>query len=393
MSPSAARNNPYEVASLSGDRQRLSVAGEATVNPRRLEAWIGQSAEIQRVRTLALRYARSMAPVLITGESGTGKELVARYLHHNSPRMHEPFVAFNCAALSESLVESELFGHEKGAFTGAVDVHVGWFERAAGGTLLLDEISEVPARVQAKLLRVLEQDEFQRVGSNQSRPMRARILATSNRKLAKEIEQERFRADLYYRLNVLELDLPPLRQRRRDIPPLVDHFVQLFRHESSVALEGLHPFAMSYLMDFSWPGNVRQLRNTIRRACILAESPIITLQEIRAILAPTSDVECREADSASPHLSPSDDVRRLMTADGLGGSAHGPDFYAMPLRDVERTLIQAALSRHHGNRTAAARDLGVTVRTLHNRLRQDPGLAAVCDEPNLEEASPECAEE
>ncbi len=387
MSPSAARNNAFDPVGVpTGERQRIGLASEPSFSPRRIETWIGQSPEIQRVRTLALRYARSIAPVLITGESGTGKELVARYLHHNSPRMHEPFVAFNCAALSESLVESELFGHEKGAFTGAVDVHIGWFEHAAGGTLLLDEISEVPARVQAKLLRVLEQDEFYRVGSNVPRPMRARILATSNRNLEQEIQNGRFRSDLFYRLNVLELELPPLRLRRRDVPPLVDHFIQLFRHESSVPLEGLHPFAMAYLMDFPWPGNVRQLRNTIRRACILAESPIITLHEVRAILGPAPDVSEEEMTDAGQS--------RATAAEATPTTSHiQPDLFQMPLRDVERTLIQAAITRHRGNRTAAARDLGVTVRTLHNRLRQDPGLAGRFADGNDTDDTSDCVEE
>jgi DNA-binding NtrC family response regulator len=303
-----------------------------------------------RVRLQAARFARSAAPILITGESGTGKELAARYIHQTSPRADQPFVPFNCAALPETLVESELFGHERGAFTGANDTHVGWFERAAGGTLVLDEISEIPLSIQAKLLRVLEQEEFQRIGGQQPLPMRARVLATSNRDLQKEVARGRFREDLYYRLNVLEIQLPALRRRREDIPALVDHFLEKFRGEANLPLQGIHPDAMQWLCEYAWPGNVRQLRNVIRRACIVVESPTITTRDVSLLIDPSG----AEASDGPPQ----------------------PNWYSLTLRDAERLLILAALRRHSGNRTAAARDLGVTPRTLHNRLKQDPILRA-----------------
>jgi DNA-binding NtrC family response regulator len=250
----------------------------------------------------------------------------------------------NCAALSETLIESELFGHERGAFTGASEERVGRFEWAGKGTLLLDEISEIPPSLQAKLLRVLEEEEFQRVGSNRSLPMEARIIATSNRDPLDEVAAGRFREDLYYRLNVLQIHIPPLRERREDIPLLVEHFIRQFGQEGYTGVSAIHPAAMQQLCNYTWPGNVRQLRNMVRRLCILSKVEVIRPDDLPELVA--------RPQSASASV----------------------DFYEMTLRDVERRLIKASLRRFSGNRTAAAQHLGVTPRTLFNRLRQDPEL-------------------
>lgn len=304
-------------------------------------SFVFQSQGMMHVVERARRFARTSATVLITGESGTGKELLARYLHEHSRRNCAPYVRVNCAALSESLVESELFGHERGAFTGAMDTRVGRLEAAAGGTLFLDEISEVPPRVQAKLLRVLEEEEFQRVGSSATLRLHARVLASSNRNLERRVARKRFRADLYYRLNILRLDLPPLRSRKEDVPPLVQHFVNAYKNEATVAVRGVTPRAMQTLCDYDWPGNVRELRNTIFRACVLAEAPLL---EVDAMLPPQ-----RLPANTQQEQDPFRDLR---------------------LDEIERRAILARLHHCGGNKTAAATALGVTSRTLRNKLSQ-----------------------
>jgi two-component system response regulator HydG/two-component system response regulator AtoC len=305
---------------------------------------IGCSAAIQKIVEQVSLFSPSSAPVLVTGESGTGKEVIARLIHNWSAQASRRYVRVNCAALSETLIESELFGHERGAFTGASEERVGRFEWAGKGTLLLDEISEIPPSLQAKLLRVLEEEEFQRVGSNRSLPMEARIIATSNRDPLDEVAAGRFREDLYYRLNVLQIHIPPLRERREDIPLLVEYFVRQFGQEGYAGVSAVHPAAMQQLCNYTWPGNVRQLRNIVRRLCILSRAAVIRADDLPELVARP------QPESTSV------------------------DFYQMTLRDVERRLIKASLRRFSGNRTAAAQHLGVTPRTLFNRLRQDPEL-------------------
>ncbi|GIW78953.1 MAG: hypothetical protein KatS3mg105_0760 [Gemmatales bacterium] len=269
------------------------------------------------------------------GESGTGKELIARLIHECSPRLGKRFVRVNCAALSESLIESELFGHEKGAFTGADQFRVGRFEWADGGTLLLDEIGELPWKLQAKLLRVLEDEEFERVGSNRPQKVDVRILATTNRNLAEEVAAGRFRSDLYYRLNSVHFTLPPLRSRREEIGPLARFFFNEFHGEAHGLLTGLAKDAIDRLEQYDWPGNVRQLRNVIRRACILAEGPAIGSDDI--VFESTS-----EPTTAQPQT----------------------------LAEIERRAILETLRQMNGNRTATAKRLGITTRTLSNKLKQ-----------------------
>jgi DNA-binding NtrC family response regulator len=283
------------------------------------------------------RVARSKVTVLIEGESGTGKELLARLLHESSPRRSRPFVQVNCAAFTETLIESELFGHEKGAFTGAEAARPGRFELADGGTMLLDEVGEMPLQLQAKLLRVLEEERFERLGGTWTLQVDVRVLATTNRDLRREVERARFRGDLYYRLHGVRFVVPPLRERREEIPRLADHFFRGFRGEGRAALRGLSPRALAVLAGHPWPGNVRELRNVLHRACLLAAGPEIQPEDL---LLP-------EERAASPA--------------GLEG---------MTLAEVERQVILATLRQHKGNRTAPAARLGITARTLLNKLNK-----------------------
>jgi DNA-binding NtrC family response regulator len=304
-------------------------------------------------------FAQSDAPVLVTGESGTGKEVIAQLVHQQSRRASHRYVRVNCAALSESLIESELFGHERGAFTGATEVRIGRFEWAGEGTILLDEVSEIPPALQAKLLRVLEEEEFQRVGGNRSLALQARIVATSNRDLRQEILAGRFRKDLFYRLSVLPIHLPPLRERTADIPPLAEYFLQMFRHEGRGVVQRFSAAAMRSMELHSWPGNVRELRNFLRRLCVLCPNSIVVPDDLER-----ADMRIGQEPSE-------------VASEGRGEAASG-DLLRMSLREAEQLMIRTALARTQGNRTAAARQLGITTRTLHNRLKQDPELLNAC---------------
>ncbi len=287
----------------------------------------------------AKRFAKSSAAILITGESGTGKELLARSIHEFSSRCGKPYLQVNCAALSGQLIESELFGHEAGAFTGATAARQGRLEVVENGTLLLDEIGELPIGTQAKLLRVLEEREYQRVGSNQTLKVQARIVAATNRLLDQEVRERRFREDLLHRINVLCLELPPLRDRRDDIPALISHFLRRFQCEGEHQVLRVTAAVMRQLCEYDWPGNIRQLRNTILKSCVLAQGPEITTVEF-----PTST----EVDSFEEELPPS--------------------FLKLPLDEIERRVILMRLSHNHGNKAAAAETLGVTSRTLRNKM-------------------------
>lgn len=298
-----------------------------------------QSRVMQALLHRAQKFAQSNVPVLISGESGTGKELLAREIHRASPRAEAPYLTLNCAALSDQLVESELFGHEQGAFTGANSQRMGRLEATGRGTLLLDEIGELPLPAQAKLLRVLEEREFQRVGSNQTLAVDARIVAATNRTLASEVRSERFRADLWHRLNVLNLEIPPLRERKEDIPPLVLHFLKRYQAEGEYRVERVSATVMAQLRDADWPGNVRQLRNTLLRACVLATTTEIT------------EIELRENDDTS-----------------IEDSDLPESFLDLPLEEIERRVILTRIMRCGGNKAAAAETLGVTSRTLRNKM-------------------------
>ncbi|WP_297824876.1 sigma-54 dependent transcriptional regulator [uncultured Desulfovibrio sp.] len=304
---------------------------------------VGRGAAMSALWEMIRTIAPTDATVLITGESGTGKELVARAVHAASRRAQGPFVAVNCAALTESLLASELFGHEKGAFTGADKKHEGHFLKADGGTIFLDEIGEMPLSMQVKLLRVIQEREVLSVGGNRAEPVDVRIIAATNRDLAREVDAGNFRQDLYYRLNVVSLALPPLRQRADDIPLLAQHFMNRFAAKNNKRIKGFTPGAMDRLVRYAWPGNVRELENVIERASILLLGEHISERELPERLKAPEQGEAL------------DDV---LESDCL------------TLDDVERAVILKTLKRFGGNKTEAARALGITRKTLHARLNK-----------------------
>ena len=249
---------------------------------------IGASGALQRVLDVVRKVARSNATVLIRGETGTGKELIAGAIHHNSPRSSRNFVKVNCAALQENLLESELFGHEKGAFTGADKQRIGRFEQADGGSLFLDEVGDMSANTQAKILRVLQEHEFERLGGTRTIRVDVRLMTATNRNLAQMVANGMFREDLYYRLNVVSIEMPPLRERKEDIPALAQTFIRRFAGELKKKIEGMTPEALKLLMRYNWPGNIRELENTIERAALLAEQRLIEADDLRLGEAPST---------------------------------------------------------------------------------------------------------
>jgi len=307
----------------------------------RFDAIVGESAALQSVFDVVKRAAPTKATVLLLGESGTGKELVAQAIHQESTRHDKPFVNVSCAALSESLLESELFGHERGSFTGAVGRREGRFELADGGTLFLDEIGEIPLSVQVKLLRALQQREFERVGGTQTLKVDVRVIAATNRDLAAEVSAGRFREDLYYRLNVVAVTLPPLRTRKGDIPALVSHFIQKFAKSYDKSVRGLLPGTLNVLLRYDWPGNVRELENVIERAVVLARGPNLTTDELPPVLS--------GPEPAGPRP---------------GGLIPGATF-----REIEREAILRTLEVVDGSTTRAAEMLGISTRKIQYRLK------------------------
>jgi len=318
---------------------------------------------MQQVMTLADQVAGSDASILITGESGVGKEVVARYVHQKSRRATKPFISVNCAAIPENLLESELFGHEKGAFTGAVARRIGKFEEANGGTLLLDEISEMDARLQAKLLRALQEREIDRVGGTKPVKVDIRILATSNRDLAQAVREGIFREDLLYRLNVVNLRLPPLRERPGDIVALAEFFVKKYAGANGVPERPLSAVARQRLVAHRWPGNVRELENAMHRAVLLSTGAEIDEAAIRL-------------PDGQP-LSALDPQARTAQAASLAAETATRAFVGQTVAEVEQQLILDTLSHCLGNRTHAANILGISIRTLRNKLKEygDAGVA------------------
>src|SRR5260221_6330624 len=301
---------------------------------------LGQSAAMETLRQLIRKVAPTQATVLITGESGTGKELVARALHRQSQRAGAPFIKLNCAAIPENLIESEFFGHEKGAFTGAVAKREGRFELAHNGTILLDEISEISPQIQAKLLRVLQERELERVGGNRTIKVDVRVIATTNRHLEDSVERKEFRQDLYFRLNVVPIHVPPLREHKEDIALLADQFRQRFARKHGIEVLGISHACMKALENHSWPGNVRELQNVIERAVIL----------------------CSEgAGLETDHLG----LAPKLAVAGLGNSNE-----FCTLSQLEKRHILAALEKSKGNRTHAAKLLDISIRTLRNKLNE-----------------------
>lgn len=305
---------------------------------------IGRSAAMTRLLETVAQVAPSEATVLITGESGTGKEVIAGALHYNSPRREGPFIKINCAAIPETLLESELFGHEKGAFTGADRRKEGKFRQASGGSLFLDEVSEMSVGMQVKLLRVLQEREITRVGGEEVIRVDVRVIAATNRDLLREIDTGRFRQDLFYRLNVVTLHVPPLRERKDDIPPLAEHFLRIFAEKNRKSVKGFSPQAMDRLIRYDWPGNVRELMNTVERGVVMSRSQYIDEGELTPILLD----------------------RPVAAGHGQAGGAGGES----SLEALEKATILKTLEQTGGNKSEAARRLGITRRTLHQKLKK-----------------------
>ncbi len=311
---------------------------------------IGRSEKMVKIFELIRHIAPYDSSVLIIGESGTGKELIANAIHYNSPRAAMPFIKVSCASLSEGIIESELFGHERGAFTGAIASRKGRFELAHQGTLFLDEVEDIPPSTQIKLLRVLQEGEFERVGGNKTLQINIRIIAASNRDLQEAVKHSTFREDLYYRLNVVNIKLPPLRERKEDIPFLIQFFIEKFNKKYEMKVKGVSQRAMSLLMDYSWSGNVRELENTIESALVIHTPEVLDLQHL-----PQEIREFKEAQEVVPIK------------------------IGMPLEEVEREMLLQTLKWTRGNKQKAAKLLGINVRTIHRKIEEIQGVSGLGD--------------
>jgi DNA-binding NtrC family response regulator len=313
----------------------------------RFDSIVGRSAAMREIFQTVSRVAPTRTTVLLAGESGVGKDMIARAIHQNSPRKNHAFVKINCTALPENLMESELFGYEKGAFTGASVSKPGKFEQADGGTVFLDEIGDVPGNIQVKLLRILQERQFERLGSNVTRSVDVRVIAATNVDLRAALEQGTFREDLYYRLNVVPINIPPLRERKEDIPFLAIHFVEKLTKELGSTVKEISPGAMDRLVDHSWPGNVRELENTIERSLVLASGPVLEAADVRIETPRESKAQ---QGAAAAH--------QLLLPEGV------------TLEQWEQMMIREALRRANGNKSQAARILGLTRNALRYRLSQ-----------------------
>jgi len=311
----------------------------------RFESIISRSKAMEIVLSTAARVAQTKSTVLIRGESGTGKELIAKAIHFASPRKNKPFITVNVASLSENLLESELFGHEKGSFTGAINQRIGRFEEADGGTIFIDEVGDIPLPIQVKLLRAIQFGEVQRIGSNSTLKTDVRIIAATHRDLEEMIKSNEFREDLYYRLNVVTINLPPLRQRKDDIPILVDHFIQKYSSTIGKNITGISKEALDQLIKYDFPGNIRELENMIERAIVLTRDQTITKDDL-----PISNNDKNNLRAFNPY-----DLE---------------DNYETKMKLFEKAMISEALNRTNGNKSAAARLLGITERHLRSRLER-----------------------
>jgi len=329
---------------------------------------LGRSAAMENLRQLIRKVARTQATVLIQGESGTGKELVARAFYRESPRANAPFIKVNCAAIPENLIESEFFGHERGAFTGALTKREGRFELAHGGTILLDEISEISPALQAKLLRVLQEREFERIGGSRTIKVDVRVIATTNRNLTESVEKKEFRQDLFFRLNVVPVFVSPLRERREDILLLATEFMRRLGRKHGVHVKGFTDDALRVLNEHSWPGNVRELQNVVERAVILCGE--------NGMLEPEHLGLAVRGGGATAAAAP---VETIAVSSGAGGSVDFPT-----LAELEKQHIFAALDRCKGNRTHAAKILDVSIRTLRNKLHEYNGTAPKAEDAEAE---------
>lgn len=365
IAAAAIRGGAKEYIPLPPDAELIAAVLEAVTEDN--QAFIYRDPIMKNVAALAEQVAPSEASIMITGESGTGKEVMARFVHQKSRRANKPFVAVNCAAIPENLLESELFGHEKGAFTGAVARRIGKFEEADGGTLLLDEISEMDVRLQAKLLRAIQERQIDRVGGSKPVNVNIRIIATSNRNLQEEVKAGNFREDLFFRLNVVNLRVPSLRERPADIAAIAAHFAKKYAEVNQVEEREISPDAMKMLQAHHWQGNVRELENTIHRAVLLASGDTIGTS---AILLPDASGNLSfTGNAASASSMPSPDEGGAM--DGATGNLdEAASLVGKTVAEVERELIIDTLKHCLGNRTHAANILGISIRTLRNKLNQ-----------------------
>lgn len=359
-------NNARSIGALRSEVPQLRKRAEGRTTFADL---VGESPAMNLVRRMGERAARSSIPVLITGESGVGKEVIARPVHGSSDRAGRPFVAVNCGAIPEALVESILFGHEKGSFTGATDRHAGKFQEATGGTLLLDEVSELPLDIQVKLLRVLQEGEVDPVGARRSVKVDVRIISVANRDLGRAVSDGRFREHLFYRLNVFPIEAPPLRDRRQDIPALVDSFIRRFSIEEGRVISGASAETMEMLVGHEWPSNIRQLDNAVYRAIVLADSPQLQPYDFPAI------------SGLSPPAAPSPAVERPQVAfpgpEPAGEAQPQPvsvldeDGHLRTLDAIEADLIRLAIERYQGHMSEVARRLGIGRSTLYRKVREN----------------------
>jgi len=338
----------YETSSL---KQQLFSVQQHSDEPGRCDRIIGSSPAMQHVYQLVRSVTNLNAAVLITGESGTGKELVARAIHNLGSRANKPFVAVSCGAIPETLIEAELFGHEKGAFTGTVGAREGYFEQAGDGTLFLDEIGDLSLFTQVKLLRVLQQMEFSRLGSNKLIPLRARLIFATHQDLAKLVAEGKFRQDLYYRINVMRIDSPPLHERIEDLPLIARHFMRHYATVFQKPMDAIEPEGMDMLLGYSWPGNVRELENVMQRAIILAPGRVVRAEDINLIAAE------QEGDDGS--LDAVVDI----------ADYHPAGSFERQLRDYKIKLAVTAVRENNGNKTLAARSLSISRAYLHRLLR------------------------
>jgi DNA-binding NtrC family response regulator len=376
--------NALSMGALKGEVDRLKkhASGRTT-----FDDLIGGSPAMMMVKRLGERAAKSSIPILITGESGVGKEVIARAVHGSSDRAGKPFVAVNCGAIPENLVESILFGHEKGSFTGATDKHLGKFQEANGGTLFLDEVGELPLDIQVKLLRALQESEIDPIGSKRSIKVDVRIVSATNRDLSQAVKEGRFREDLFYRLNVFPIEAPALRERKEDIPALVDCFVRRFNVEEGKSVVGASPETLGCLTAHDWPGNVRQLENAVYRAIVLADAPYLQPHDfpaISGIAAPPPEYVPQAApapsDAASAACSSApiaEQPVRILDARG----------HLRTLEEIERDLIQLAIEVYAGHMSEVARRLGIGRSTLYRKVREQGLDALVKGSEEAEEAA------
>ncbi len=372
-------NNALNLTTLKGEVSRLKRKRDGAMGFKDL---IGHSAALRNVVRLGERAAASTIPILITGESGVGKEMIARAIQGSSDRAGRPFITVNCGAIPENLVESILFGHEKGSFTGAHQKHIGKFLEADSGTIFLDEVGDLPADMQVKLLRVLQESEVDPVGSKRPVKVDVRVISATNRDLAEEVKTGRFREDLYYRLNVFPVHVPPLKERVEDIPGLVDHFIQRYNAEERRDVRGVQHEVLEVLMRQSWPGNIRQLENTIFRAVVLAETPYLSARDFPTL---AGEFEHAGVDLGPPVVEDAADAPELSAppvSRPLAGNSSTAfenvdvfdrDGHLRTLEAIERDLIKLAIGTYDGRMSEVARRLGMGRSTLYRKLR-DHGL-------------------